>query len=762
MSNNVDTVSQTSLSDIKHFNISVISNNSLENNEDWKTYLCNCQTATCADAIAMCLKLGIRHFLDWSTIIDCLKMINILSGQVIVPHTKFKLFKLFADELKNFKYHIYCHKCKRYIGEFSTLLFEHECMCGTYLGISDKKSYFVMLDVKVQLKNLLNEPHISQHLQYRFNRQKNNGNSLEDVYDGVMYNEINQLRKESSMWNLSYMFNLDGCQAANSSKTTIWPIYATINELPPHLRNKHMLLIGIWADNCEPIMNIFLRPFVKIANELSDIGFTWRLPNNEIVVTRLFPTCCCVDSVARAAILNMKQFNGKYGCTFCEHPTERVNNQRKYTMLNVTPPNRTDVSIKTNMIEAYKINTNQRKQHDYKGVWGPSPLMNLKYFDIAKGMVPEYMHSVLLGVTKQYTEIIMSSENSNKKFYVGSPAHIAIIDNILIKIKIPKSITRYPRSIKERKLWKASEWRNWLIWYSIICLRFLLPAKYLKHLTLLSTAIHICLQKSVTLEMVDYAETLLIKFVKLFQKYFGKENMTYNVHLLLHICSGIRNWGPLWTHNAFSYENENRILLRLKKSPKDVAIQISRRFLFQKLYSHVSLYVSEDVNKFCNLTLDTNVKYFSYTNKCMLLGRGEEYILTREEENCLDYTVNYCERYKKIIYKNTRYTSKTYTRKSKINDSIVMLTDGSIGQIQSICKVYSNNCVRIIIFLRKFRIYDEPFITTKYVNVTYIKTCNLKETFLIACNPENLTPCILMQIEHYCYVSAIPYGCLKD
>lgn len=58
---------------------------------------------------------------------------------------------------------------------------------------------------------------------------------------------------------------------------------------------------------------------------------------------------------------------------------------------------------------------------------------------------------------------IMSSEHSNKNFYVGSPAQITIIDDTLMKIRIPKLIARYPRSIKERNLWKASEWRNWLI-----------------------------------------------------------------------------------------------------------------------------------------------------------------------------------------------------------------------------------------------------------------------------------------------------------
>lgn len=124
--------------------------------------------------------------------------------------------------------------------------------------------------------------------------------------------------------------------------------------------------------------------------------------------------------------------------------------------------------------------------------------------------------------------------------------------------------------------------------------------------------------------------------------------MTYNVHFLLHISSAVRNWGPLEPHTAFSFENENRILLRLKKSPKDIAIQISHRFLFQKLLSHVSVHVSE-MYKFCNSSIGKNLKYFSNVNNCVLLGKGEKYILTPEEKNCLYYIVNYCERYKKII-----------------------------------------------------------------------------------------------------------------
>lgn len=98
----------TDFSDIGCSIISVTNNNILENtNEELRKYLCDCRIATSVDAIVMCLKLGIRHSLDWCTIIDCFEMINMLSARKIIPRSKFKLFKLFTDEFKSLKYHIH-------------------------------------------------------------------------------------------------------------------------------------------------------------------------------------------------------------------------------------------------------------------------------------------------------------------------------------------------------------------------------------------------------------------------------------------------------------------------------------------------------------------------------------------------------------------------------------------------------------------------------------------------------------------------------
>lgn len=240
------------------------------------------------------------------------------------------------------------------------------------------------------------------------NRQKNNINNFEDIYDGFHNKECLKNILEDK-FNFSYTFNTDGCQPAEKSRITAWPIFFMIHELPDYLRKKFMLLTGLWISKVEPTMNIFLQPFVDTANDLSPIGFEW-FHDSEKIISKLFPLGCCVDSVARCAILNIKRFNGTYGCTFCEHPTVRIDKVRKYPMLENIPKTRTDDSIRLQMIQAA-----QRKK-DTMGVWGTSCLINLNHFNLSKGMIVDFMHSCLLGVAELYTNIIMTLTKSKWTF----------------------------------------------------------------------------------------------------------------------------------------------------------------------------------------------------------------------------------------------------------------------------------------------------------------------------------------------------------
>ncbi|KAK8767672.1 hypothetical protein V5799_005547 [Amblyomma americanum] len=57
------------------------------------------------------------------------------------------------------------------------------------------------------------------------------------------------------------------------------------------------------------------------------------------------------------------------------------------------------------------------------GLKGPSPLVNLKHFDLVCSQAVDYMHCVLLGVARQLTEFWLDSSNSHEPFYIASRLH---------------------------------------------------------------------------------------------------------------------------------------------------------------------------------------------------------------------------------------------------------------------------------------------------------------------------------------------------
>ena len=57
--------------------------------------------------------------------------------------------------------------------------------------------------------------------------------------------------------------------------------------------------------------------------------------------------------------------------------------------------------------------------HRVRGFHDVTPLAKLSWFDLVLGIVPDYMHGVLLGVTKQLLNIRLSSTKHKKPWFIG-------------------------------------------------------------------------------------------------------------------------------------------------------------------------------------------------------------------------------------------------------------------------------------------------------------------------------------------------------
>ena len=466
--------------------------------------------------------------------------------------------------------HFYCNNCGACI-ENSGVEVCSNVNCGQ--SVTDK-GYFIEIPITEQIKNLFSQDGFHTNLQGRFKRQKN-CTEYRDIYDGVLYkSHFDNDGPLSSPDNLSFVFNTDGAPVFKSSNYSIWPLFLSINELPYKLRTQkqNMILAGLWFSNKKPLMGTFLKPLLNAMKEFES-GILCKSPERGEFKCKAYILCGTADLPARSLLCNMVQYNGSFSCIKCEQKgiTAKVGKGHAhifpYQEENPKEPKRTKESILQNAKDAIQDNT------VIKGIKGPSWLMLMPRFDIAKGTSIDYMHGVLLGVQRLLLRLWFSKDFSKRKFSMTK--HVKEVDSRLLNIKPSSAISRLPRSIETSlKYWKASEYRSFLLYYGAVVLRGILDDIMLEHYLKFVEAMHILLKNGSMDRDITNAENMLCCFVKDFSSLYSESFMTLNVHQLLHLADSVRQLGPLYTHSCFTFENQNAVLLKMIKSSQNVNEQI--------------------------------------------------------------------------------------------------------------------------------------------------------------------------------------------
>ncbi|XP_034025332.1 uncharacterized protein LOC117509727 [Thalassophryne amazonica] len=373
-----------------------------------------------------------------------------------VPTSKYLLYKSVEDSM--YEVHYYCMACTAYLGPEKLTRNCTNCSNEFSADISTAEgSFFLRMPVKTQLQRMMKVPEVAAALENRNIDEILRETNINDIVHGKLYKNLlhDGIIGPSD---LSLLFNTDGVSIFKSSNFSVWPLFATVNEIPPHMRRKHMIMAGLWFGECKPNMNTFLKPFV---DELRDLGADGL--HSPLGQTRIFALCLSADAPARSLVRNSKQFNGKYGCDWCKQEGTPIPNGngppiRTYPYSGEALP-RTDDDQRRLSIES------QRTGMCQQGVKGPSVVMQLPHYDSVKGICSESQHTAFLGVTRHFVGTWLDSANRAEAYYIGD--QVKKLDERLQDIAPPSEITRCPRSLKTRKYWKASEWRA-LLFYSLV------------------------------------------------------------------------------------------------------------------------------------------------------------------------------------------------------------------------------------------------------------------------------------------------------
>ncbi|XP_070160613.1 uncharacterized protein [Polyergus mexicanus] len=173
--------------------------------------------------------------------------------------------------------------------------------------------------------------------------------------------------------------------------------------------------------------------------------------------------------------------------------------------------------------------------------------------------------------------IIVWFTNCHNPSYIGTKKDI--FDKKLTSIRPSSEMARTPRSINDIKVWKASKLKNFLLYYSMPCLKNVLSKPYYKHWSLLVFATYKFLCEKITNEDYVQAERALQIFVERIPLLYGAECRKNNVHLLLYIPKSIKYFGALWAWSAFPYESYNYVLRKMLHSSQFVLKQICKSYL---------------------------------------------------------------------------------------------------------------------------------------------------------------------------------------
>lgn len=405
----------------------------------------------------------------------------------------------------------------------------------------------------------------------------------------------------------------DGAPIGSSSTQNLWPIMCCDTII------KQVEIIGIYSGEGKPKnCNEFLEQFVNEAVILVNNGILY----NTIQYTVRIRGIIC-DAPAKAYVLNVKCHSGYSSCSKCLIHGEYINGTICFPI------------TKNEIILRNDFDFNRLAyQDDYQK--DDTILRKILNLGLVSGIPLDYMHLVCLGVMRKLIILWLKGPLSTRL----CSKDVQIISDRLKALRncVPNDFMRKPRSLDCIKYWKATEFRQFLLYTGCVVLKDILSHDAYYNFLTLHVTISILVNPTIQHhpEYITYASELLNHFVTSFEKIYGARYVSYNVHNLLHLSNDVKEYGSLDSFSAFPFESFICSLKNLIRKGEKPLQQISRRLKEYNfnLIKNVEIYSNIHLEKKHRDGPVTNDRH--YQNQYKILRHGNLYInCDNEANNCV-------------------------------------------------------------------------------------------------------------------------------
>lgn len=170
----------------------------------------------------------------------------------------------------------------------------------------------------------------------------------------------------------------------------------------------------------------------------------------------------------------------------------------------------------------------------------------------------------------------MRGKRKNTKLSSGQVEQISL-KMLSLKQFIPREFARKPRSLLEVDRWKATEFRQFLLYTGQFALKDILSDNLYKHFMCLCVSMSILVSENLANQHLDYAHQLLRYFVEGCKDLYGEEFIVYNVHSLIHLKEDVAKYKSLDNCAAWMFENYMQQIKKKVRSGANPAAQIVKR-----------------------------------------------------------------------------------------------------------------------------------------------------------------------------------------
>jgi len=249
------------------------------------------------------------------------------------------------------------------------------------------------------------------------------------------------------------VIGVDGLPLSKSSSSQLCPILGYIH---PH--HEHVFPIGIYHGNQKPNdSNDYLIYFID----------EWKiLLNNGIIIGGVYKKIIiyafCCDAPEKSFVIKVRGHTGFSSCTRCFQSGEFLQNRTCFPYPAIRSKKR-DPNGYLNMIQA--------EHHLRGGV--TSNLIELPNFDIVQTFPLDYMHLVLLCIMRKLLKLWLSKGPVSVRL---PSKQVSKVTELLLSLKpcIPIEFVRKPRSLIKISRWKATEFRQFVLYTGPVVLKTVL------------------------------------------------------------------------------------------------------------------------------------------------------------------------------------------------------------------------------------------------------------------------------------------------